>query len=507
MDLIPDLPFRPAWLLAAAFAVAPMIAAAESPAFDFAVLRERAATLARTPYVEPKVDVPRVLRELNYDQVQGLRFDPAQTIWAQDGLPFRLRFFHLGGLFQQPVAIHEWRDGGTTEFAFSPRLFRYPEGVEAATIPPQLGFAGLQMLADGDLPGGELGAFLGASYFRLVCFGSHYGLSARGLALDSGGEGPEEFPRFREFWVRRPDAGGDTLVVLALLDSPSVTGAYRFEFSPGDTTLTRVRAEVFARVTVPVLGIAPLTSMFLHGESPRVGLPDFRAEVHDSDGFLLHGAGGEWLWRPLTNPSKVRLVTFGGASPRGFGLLQRDRDYGRYEDLDACYHQRPGAWVEPVGDWGDGEVRLLELPSNNEFADNIVAFWHPREPLRAGQSVAFEYYIRWSLAEPAGGPLGRAVSTKVGSVGDGSGYLRCVVEFDGPELQALGAGDDVQPQITIGANARAGHRLVTKNRFNGAWRVVFDFKPDDPARDVELRCFLQRGPAALTETWSYLWSR
>lgn len=503
----PRLSLLAAALFGAAAVFRPEGCAAESPApFNYAALRAQAAALAQRDYLPSRSVTAKLLRELDYDQVQGLRFDPAHTIWAQDALPFRLRFFHPGGIFLKTVRVHEWQDGTVREFPFSPQQFRYPAGIDSAALPPDLGYTGVQLHVDGNFPDGELGAFLGASYFRLVCENSHYGLSARGLALDSGGAGPEEFPDFTAFWVKRPQPGDRKLTLLALLDSPSVTGAYQFELTPGADSLAHVRAEVFARRTIRVLGFAPLTSMFQHGEGPRPAIPDFRPEVHDSDGLLLHTEAGEWLWRPVTNPRKVRLVTFGGARPRGFGFLQRDREFSHYEDLDACYHQRPGAWVEPRGDWGEGEIRLLELPSNNEYADNLVAFWRPRSPLLAGKSATIEYVIHWSLGEPANGPRGRTLSTKVGATGDSSGYQRCVIEFDGPELQALAADAGVEAQVTIGSNAKSGHHLVTKNRFNGAWRAVFDFKPEKPTEDVELRCYLRRGDTALTETWSYLWS-
>ena len=72
----------------------------------------------------------------------------------------------------------------------------------------------------------DIAAFLGASYFRAVGDDTRqYGLSARGLAIDTAFARPEEFPRFTAFWFERPSRDAGTLTLYALLDSPSIAGA------------------------------------------------------------------------------------------------------------------------------------------------------------------------------------------------------------------------------------------------------------------------------------------
>ena len=488
-------------------ATAPALPAAE-PAFDFDVLHLRAKALAAQPYAEPKQHMPDWLMNLNYDEHRDIRFDPARAWWRAEKLPFQLQFFHPGWLFKRPVQIHELVRKEEKLIEFSPRLFDYGRNKISGRIPANMGFAGFRIHAALNSPEyfDELAVFLGASYFRALGVGMHYGLSARGLAINTAEPEGEEFPVFDEFWVERPAANATSITVFALMNSPSLSGAYRFVLTPGAETVMQVKAVVYCRKNPRVFGIAPLTSMYAHGENTGWSRDDFRPEVHDSDGLLLQTGAGEWMWRPLVNPAKVKISSFMDSAPRGFGLLQRDREFAHYDDLEAYYHLRPSVWVEPVGDWGQGAVRLVELPTQDETNDNIVACWVPTHLPPEGEPIAFEYKLHWML-DPAGRPpAGYVASTRQGSVLMHPGQRRFVVEFTGAQLGKMTDSPDMEAVISIGEGAKmAGRPVIQKNRFTGVWRANFEVEPDGSGRPVEMRCFLRKQQHVLTETWSYLW--
>ncbi len=486
-----------------------LICAPRAPAaeFNFDLLQQRARETAARPYAPPVSRVPAWLAGYNYIQHQNIKFDHDHAWWKKEGLPFQLQFFHPGWLFKEAVQIHEVSGGQEKLIGFDPALFNYGSNRLPEAVPADMGFAGLRLHYALERSGAmsELAVFLGASYFRSLARGLHWGLSARGLAINSGGPDPEEFPRFSEFWVERPKAGAASLTVHALLEGPSVAGAYRFVITPGKETVMQVKAALYFRAHPGVVGLAPLTSMFLHGENTGWSKNDFRPEVHDSDGLLMHTGAGEWIWRPLNNPAQVRVSAFADASPRGFGLLQRDRDFAHYDDLEAHYHERPSAWIEPVGDWGRGSVRLVELPSPDETNDNIVAFWTPDKLPAPGEPLTFEYRLRWFGEAKGRPPAGFVASTRNGAVLDHPDRRRFVVDFDG---LALPKGvKEPEAVVTVGPGARLiGVGSVQRIGPTGRWRAVFELAADGSGRPVELRCFLRGADKALTETWSNLWT-
>lgn len=482
-------------------------AGAAEERFSLDVLKERARALAAAPHVARQGGVPEWLRSLNYDDLRRIQFDGRESLWGREKLPFQLQFLHPGFLYDRSVRVAELRDKRPIPVPFRREYFNY-HGLTPGEIPESLGFAGFRVmypLEGPTAPPSEAGSFLGASYFRFLPRGAAYGLSARGLAINTAEPGPEEFPVFTEFWVERPEPNARTFAVYALLESESVAGAYQFSIAPGESTVVEVHAFIYARKNPAVVGLAPLTSMFWRGENTHAFLDDYRPEVHDSDGLLLHTGTGEWIWRPLENPAHLRVSTFSDTDPRGFGLLQRDRNFENYQDLEASYHLRPGAWVEPLGKWGKGGVRLVELPTKDEFNDNIVAFWKPETLPPAGQPIEIRYRLHWVL-EGAGSPAGFVRATRHGKTAHYEpGMERFVVDFDGPPLRSIEQEADVEPVLSIGAGAGLNHATLQKNRINGTWRVAFTVRPDGTGRPVEMRCFLRRGADVLSETWSYLW--
>lgn len=473
--------------------------------FDFETLRYRAKLLAAKPYVPPASRVPEWLLKLDYDQHRLVRFEDSRAWWRGEGRSFQLQFFHPGFIHNQTVQLHEVRGKQAELIPFDARLFRYDAKLRTGPLPSTMGYAGFKLLYPLNQANDELGAFLGASYFRLLCQKAVYGLSARGLALNTGEPAGEEFPVFTDFWLERPAPGAKSVTIHALLESASVAGAYRFILTPGADTVAQIKAAVYARRDVKTFGLAPLTSMYWHGENSGAAPDDFRPEVHDSDGLMLFTGAGEWLWRPLTRPAALRLSAFADESPRGFGLVQRDRNFENYQDLEAAYHQRPSAWVEPVGAWGKGSVRLLELPTADETNDNIVAFWVPDRLPPPGEPVESEYRLHWYL-DQINPPAGRAVATRHGRSRTHEPDLeRFFVDFDGTYLGKQGADPAIEPVVTVGEGAQLAHATLQKNPFNGTWRVAFALRPDGSGRPVEMRCFLRKTPHVLTETWSYLW--
>lgn len=505
---------RPWMALVLALVIAP--AAAQS--FDFEVLTRLARDKSLAPAAETPVVLPPALAALDYDGLRDIRFRPDQALWREAALPFEAMFFHRGRYHPQPVRVNELGPGGAVRpIPYTPAAFDYGRNAVDPQAWGDLGFAGLRVHYPLHSPEykDELVVFLGASYFRALGAGQQYGLSARGLAIDTvGGSGPEEFPRFTEFWLERPGGDAKHLTVYALLESPRATGAYRFVVRPGPQTTMEVRARVFLRHDparpIATLGLAPLTSMFLAGENqPRPG--DFRPEVHDSDGLMIATASGEWLWRPLQNPRAPLVNSFAMDGLRGFGLMQRDRSFASYEDTEARYERRPSAWVRPLGDWGPGRVELLQLPTPDETHDNIAAYWVPARLPAAGEPLEFAYELSWQ-GDAQQRPPGAWVTQSRRGLGffraedaaQLAGQVQYVVDFSGPALQALPPAAPVQAVASTDANGRIEQQLAYFNPATASWRMTLRVSRIDPARPVELRAFLQHGNDTLTETWTHI---
>ena len=489
-------------LLALLFGV---IANSATPEFDFEDVAARAQQSAQRPYQAGSRKPPAELAALTYDQYRDIRFRPDHALWGTDKLPFELMFFHLGKFQTEPVRINEVTPSAVRHVRYRTADFDYGQNKLAPEKWGDLGFAGFR--AHYPLSAGgykdELVVFLGASYFRALGVGQRYGLSARGLAIDTIGGEREEFPRFSEFWIVKPAAEAKALTVFALLDSPRSSGAYQFDIQPGVETVMNVRARLFLRAPVATLGIAPLTSMFFFGEN-QPHRTDFRPEVHDSDGLLVATGEGEWIWRPLLNPKQTLATSFGMRELRGFGLMQRDRAFSSYEDPEASYELRPSAWIEPLGSWGAGRVELVQLSTPDETNDNIVAYWVPENPPAVGQPFEFAYRLHWQGAQMQRPPGAWVVQSRVGR-----GFTELapdeqqfIVDFAGPSLEPLPANASVKAVVSAPANGQIIESNAYRLEATGAWRMAVRVKQTNPAQPTELRGFLQRGSDVLTETWS-----
>lgn len=480
---------------------------ADDPPFDFDALGHMARDLAREPYRPQPSTVPGWLAHLDYDHYRDIRFRPTMSWWNHDPYPFKLQFFMPGSIYTHTVQIYEVHDGEPKLIPFSAKFFDFGRlNPHPGPLPRNMGYAGFRIHNNLNVPGDELGVFEGASYFRFLCRNSSYGLSARGLAIDVAADRPEEFPYFDKFWVQRPSGPNATeIVVFALLDSPSVAGAYRFAIIPGNVTVMHIKVRLYFRQNPPIPGFAPLTSMFWHGTTTNFETDDIRPQVHDSDGLMLHTGDGEWIWRPLTNYRGTRTMTFTDEDPLGFGLMQRERRFEAYQDFEAQYQKRPSAWVVPTNRWGPGEVRLVILDAENEATDNVVAFWKPLSLPNPGIPVDYEYELDWALNQIRP-PLGYCVQTREGRSGDYEpGTESFAVDFDGTALQKLGADAKMDPIVSVGEGGSLTHALVERNPYNGTWHVSFTVRPDGTNRPIELRCYLMHDKHVMTETWSYLW--
>ncbi len=475
--------------------------------FDLDTVAARAEKLAQESFQAPPDQVPDWLRSITYDQWRDIRFRPEHTLWRDDKAPFQVQFFHPGFYYNRPVRVNVVEAKGTSPIGFSPSYFDYGRNDFASKVPQDLGYAGFRVHAaikkmeylD------EVIVFLGASYFRAVGRDQVFGLSARSLAVDTAESSGEEFPFFREFWLVKPKPDDREFTVYALLDSPSLAGAYRFVITPGEQTTVAVDGRLFMRREVRKVGLGSLTSMFFHGENTLRPFEDFRPEAHDSDGLLVNFASGEWLWRPLANPRVLNVSTFATAQPNGFGLIQRDRDFASYQDLETRYELRPSAWVMPRGDWGKGRIELVEIPTKSDTNDNIVQYWVPEQQPKPGTAYAFAYTINWYGDDPTRPPGGRVVATRHDR-GTVEGAHRLVVDFAGKQLEALPADTVLRGAVSIASGPDSADLLdqnVVKNPVTGGWRLTFQVRPKG-REPVELRAFLDKGGDTLTETWSYV---
>lgn len=473
---------------------------------DHAFVDEAAKRLASEAYRAP-AQAPRFFRELNYDDYRKIEFRREETLWADGDLPFRVQFFHPGYIHAQIVKLNEFTATHSQEIPFSLKMFDYHEVNVPLFSRWGLGFAGFRVLNPVNEKGkwDEVLSFLGASYFRALGRGQIYGISARGLALNAGGPAAEEFPAFTEFWLGKPDAGAATMTIHALLDSQSVTGAYTFTVSPGTDTVVEVHATLHFRRQVDLPGLAPLSTMFWFGEGSGNRFGDFRPEVHDSDGLLVATDHESRIWRPLLNPRGLLRTDFPAPALAGFGVLQRDRDHRSYQDFEAHYQRRPGVWIEPVGSWPAGRIHLVEMPTADEYHDNVAAFWTPDAPIAPGKPFDLAWRMHWTNEPRFGGPPGWVSATRRSVQDGGPTRTRYVVDFDPGSLSSVPASAPVRAEVTATNGAKVEHSNIFHNPHDGSLRLVIllSAPASTPRVDVRARLLLDNKP--LTETWNTVW--
>jgi periplasmic glucans biosynthesis protein len=485
-------------------------AAVERAEIDFDHVRKLAVRRAAQAYRAPSDALPPRLATLTYDEYRNIGFRPERALWRGDGLPFQVQLFARGGLYRRAVTVREFSPTHVQTVPFDATWFHFVEPVHELTeLPRDLGYAGFRVLHPLNRADAfdEVISFLGASYFRALGAGQQYGLSARGLALDAAIRGRrEEFPDFTEFWLGKPVPDAPAVTVYALMDGPSVAGAFEFVITPGKATFVDVRAELMFRSAGRLTGIAPLTSMFWYGENTARPDGEMRPEVHDSDGLLVREKNGAQIWRPLRNPAAIVNVDIPVRELSRFGLAQRDRRIESYEDREAYYERRPTAWIEPRDGWGSGKVRLVELPAMMEYGDNIAAYWIPDNAPQPGAPLELRYRIVWASAEPADEPVARVVATREGArPGQARGRLFWI-DFTDPKAAERNAAAPIAA-IEVGPGGRLVHSKVARYPEIGGWRVALEVESTGASADaVELRCQLRDNDSAISETWLYPWT-
>ena len=488
----------------------PLAQTGDAVPFAASQVRQMARELATKPYKAPDTGLPDHLNDLGYDQYRDLRFVAEKALWRGSGIPFEVQLFHRGFLYKNRVDIFLVADGQAQPLVYSKELFTYGN-VQPPPDNINLGFSGFRLHGPMNRPDyfDEIAVFQGASYFRAIAKGQVYGISARGLAIRTADSSGEEFPAFRAFWIERPAPDTNSIVVHAVLDSESAAAAYRFTIRPGDVTVFDVEMAIYPRTEIDKAGLAPLTSMFFFDANDREGIDDFRPGVHDSDGLAIWNGRGERLWRPLTNPERLQISDFFDTNPRGFGLMQRQRGFHDYEDLEARYERRPSVWVEPIGDWGEGAVQLIEIPTDREIHDNIAAFWRPKVPLQPKGEYLFNYRLHWCNDNPFLPPeLAQMRETRVGRVpnrGDDDNSRLFVIDAIGGKLAETPFDEGVRAIISTNFG-KIENAVVQPNPESQGWRVSFELLPgNEPA--VELRAQLARGDDPLSEVWVYRWTQ
>lgn len=473
----------------------------------YAFVQKLAEQTAQSPYVQTpmmQVDTGRI----TYDHYQHIRFRGEQTYWRKENLPFQLEFMHPGMHFIRPVQLYSWEKGQATPISFSSQYFDYSE-VKSLNIEadePRMGFTGFRILSrlgrPAPNPMNETLVFQGASYFRGLGQDQSYGLSARGLAVNTSIEGKEEFPDYTQFWIEKPAKDADELVFCALLDSASLTGATRFVLRPGKSTDIEVSTKTYLRAgsTAAELGIAPLTSMFFHGENSTQHYGDYRPEVHDSDGLLIQ-QDTNWQWQALSEVPYFNLQTTPVASLKGFGLMQRDHEFDHYQDLEATYHQRPSVWVEPLNDWGKGVIRLLRLHTDSDIVDNVVAYWTVPN---GSVPQELKYRLSWRSEDPESHQLGKVVATRatnraVDGLPGHAGRIRFIIDFNKlPKFKGL-----AKAIVSVDGPADTKPVVIQENPHIKGWRVISQIYPRTCEKPIFFSIQLTDGRNPLTEMWSY----
>jgi len=476
----------------------PVAAASES--FSRQNVIEQARILSQKPFAPP-AQAPESLARLDYSEYRKINYQQDAAVWGGSPTRFSVQLFAPGYLYRDLVDIDIVENGKSRPLVVSEDSFRTPDP-ELSRLLAEVGkYAGFRLhypLNQEDYAD-EFLVFQGASYFRGVSKGQSYGLSARGLAIDVAGPRGEEHPIFRKFWLERPSSRHESMVVHALLDSARVTGAYRFGIYPGSPLRMDIEVTLFPRQDIEHLGLAPLTSMFMHGPLDHADVPDYRPAVHDSEGLAIRRSNGERVWRPLANPRELELSAFIDENPAGFGLVQRHREFEYFQDLEARYERRPSAWVQPLGDWGEGHVQLVEIPSDSEGNDNIVAYWRPAQGLRQGESFSYAYRLTWPDDVSAGPGLARIVRSA------GGRKLFSDLQEVAIDYSELAAEDleDSFVHAAINPGRVVESRIQANPAINGA-RVFLSLETDSPD-NAEIRIDLKRGDKRLAETWLYRW--
>jgi glucans biosynthesis protein len=473
----------------------------ENQRFDPAVVVDIARQLAKKPFAAPANDLPDVFANLNPEQYGAIRYTQP-PIWSSEARGIAVEPIHRGFVFRDAVELFLVEDGAVRRIGYQPSQFEFGR----INLPNNLGdirYSGFRLIAQvGNGKPFDFAVVQGGTFFRALARGQNYGAIARALTLRPAEARGEEFPAFRAFWLERPAVGSNSITVHGILDSESTTGAVRMTFRPGDMTIVDVETTLFPRVNLEHVGLGGLASTYFYGANDLLNSDDIRPAVHDSSGLQILNGSGEWLWRPLQNPETLQISAFVDSSPRGFGLLQRERSYEAFQDDDQRFERRPSVWIEPLGEWGQGSVQLLEIPTDAEINDNILAYWRPRAPMAAGSEVAVAYRQYWGWSAPERPPLATVTQTRSGR-GSGARRRRFTVDFSG-EMLGDNLPADLKSVLTVGPGTFQNLKLLPYPERKTV-RVAFELDPGNE-NACEMRLILEAGGKPISETWLYRWT-
>lgn len=478
--------------------------AAPPPPFGAATVVAMARDLAKQPHKAPATDLPAPFANLSYDQYIGLRLRPEATIWAKENVGFEIEPLARGFIFTTPVALNVVEDGVAKAVDLTAGAFDFGKlPAPAATTPISL--SGFRILQVQDKNGPvEMALFQGATFMRAIAQGQRFGLTARALSIRTADPRGEEVPLIREVWIEKPSLATPVLVVHALVDSETMTGAYQFTLRPGGVTIVDTECTLFARSSpIDNYGLGGMTAMFLFSAINRKNVDDVRAAVCDVSGLQMLNGKGEWIWRPVSNPATLQVSAFLDTNPGGFGLLQRDRAFTAYQDDDQHWEWRPSLWIEPIGEWGDGNVQLIEIPTDSEVNENVVAFWRPRAPLPANGEIGFAYRQYWCWVPPNHPSLAIVTGTR-GGKGTTGKRRKFLVEFTGDIFGDEGTWAGLKQMLSISVGTiTSTQTFYSKDR--KTCRVLFELDPGGEGV-VEMRLVLEQDGKPVSETWLYRWT-
>ena len=482
-------------------------AAAPKPVFDPANVVEYARALSKKPYRAPSADLPDAFSNLSYEQFVGIKHQPGTAIWAHEALGYAIEPLHRGFVFTTPMELNVVENGAVRRLPYTPTAFDFGS-VKPPAEPKDIGFSGFRVLRKREgQPDVGVATFQGASFFRAIAIGEIYGPSARGLSIRTADPKGEEFPLFRAVWIEQPTLAADALVIHAVLDSESVSGAYRFTLRAGEATIIDTECTLFPRVALDHIGVATMMATHVAGPLDHRLNDDVRPGIFDVAGLQILNGRDEWLWRPVSNRETLQLSAFVDENPRGFGFLQRDRQFARFLDDDNHWEMRPSLWIEPIGDWGAGTVVLVEIPSDSEVNQNIIAYWRPAAPLAAGSEVQYAYRQFWCWTPPDR-PSNAVVTLSRGGRPGGAPAntrrRRFMVDFTGDTIAAQQQSSDIVPALAAAPGNISAVRTFM-NRDRKTYRVLFDVDPGSDASS-ELRLQLEVQGKPISETWLYRWT-
>ena len=472
--------------------------------FSHAFVIDAAKNLASKAFAAPGTsDLPGPLANLSYDAYVAIHAKPEGLIWGQDPSGFVIEPLHRGFVFTTPMQINLVEEGLSRRLDYDASKFIFA-GVNLSAPPINLDFSGFRILQrtdSGDLR--ELAIFQGASFFRSSAPGQWLGVMARGLSIRTGDPRGEEFPFFRAVWIEKSTRAANALTIHALLDSESLTGAYRFTLHPGEATIVDTECTLFPRVAVDSFGLATMSATMLFGPIDRRGVDDLRQAAAEASGLQMLTGAGEWVWRPISNRNALQISEFVDENPKGFGFLQRKRSFDDFYDEIQHWERRPSLWIEPIGDWGAGSVELVEIPSDSENAQNMIAFWRPKTALAKGQQADFAYRQFWCWSPPASPPLAIALGSRSGR-GASAKQRRFLVDFRGDLLGDPARVADIKANLTVSPGKIASLRVFPSPERKSC-RAQFDIDPGGE-NACEMRLTLEAQGAPISETWLYRWT-